>query len=132
MSVAVVLLMMIRIDWTVTNIPTMHATAQVVASTSAPVSVSPQGWRRTANGWEHSSQWRALSLSLNDLILAQQQREPAWVQGALQRVRSLPPLVFCAMQLAMVALIVWVSETKKGDQKSLVAKSPAGENVCRA
>ncbi|MEM9368778.1 MAG: hypothetical protein AAGD07_22535 [Planctomycetota bacterium] len=71
--------------------------------------VPPIGWRRTVDGWQHVSTWRANPMAripLPQQILAQQSREPLWCRNLFAWLRSVPPLGFAATQLVIVFLIV--------------------------
>lgn len=78
---------------------------------SAGISVLPDGWRRTAQGWEHVSSWRAPRPSLDQVILGQIDREPAWIRAVLAWLRSLSPLTFAAIQLAAISVAIVVGNT---------------------
>lgn len=67
--------------------------------------VAPQGWRRTANGWEHVSTWR-LSRPLGEIIRTQRAREPVWIQFTLARLRDIPPWIYALLQIAAITMIV--------------------------
>ena len=118
-AVAGCLLVALRGESNVPVIRMTQANAESIVHTDAGISVLPQGWRRTANGWEHVSRWQnPASLPLGELVLNQQQREPAWMKAVLRTLRMLPPLAFALMQLTAIAMIVWVAEArKKRDQK---------------
>jgi hypothetical protein len=121
--VAGCLLLVLRVESTVPVIRMKQANADSVVRSEEGISVPPQGWRRTANGWEHVSGWQQLaSRPLGELVLNQRRREPVWIQTALRTLRQLPPLTFALLQLTAIAAIVWVAEArKKRDQKSPIA-----------
>ena len=71
------------------------------------VSVSPEGWRRTSQGWEHVSTWRSIETrSLGEIIDGQLKTEPAWVQFTLEKLRNVPPLMFAVLQITLIAVVV--------------------------
>jgi hypothetical protein len=80
--------------------------SELILLTSRPANpIAPQGWRRTDQGWEHVSTW-SLPRPLGEIIEGQRDREPAWLQLTLARLRDVPPLVFGMLQIAAIALIV--------------------------
>ena len=114
------------------------ATARSVAVDSAPSEtriavasgtdrqlnpVAPVGWRRTNRGWEHVSTWptagttmlsTGTSDSINQLILSQRASESWWLQTTLAHLRQIPPLIFCVMQIAAIAVIAASAKKCKG------------------
>ena len=79
--------------------------------------VMPSGWRRTKDGWEHVSTWTHLlpqtSTSINELIADQHDREPRWLRQAMKRVGQIPPLMIAVIQVAAIAAIAFVAESKR-------------------
>ena len=77
-------------------------------------SVPPTGWRRTTRGWERVSDWPALPsdrpASLSELVRQQESGEPAWVRGAMARLRLIPPLGFAAAQVFAIGVICVLSQ----------------------
>lgn len=69
----------------------------------------PTGWRRTNRGWEHVSNWpttaQARSASLGEIIAQQRRTEPRWLRDLMALLRSIPPLGFAGMQIAVVSVI---------------------------
>ena len=107
------LLVLLRFESTTPVIPMTQATADTLTAVTEVGSIPPQGWRRTANGWEHTSHWRSRSSRpLAELILIQRDREPAWAQKGLHVLRELPPLTYAMFQLTAIAAIVWVAESR--------------------
>ena len=92
----------------------------VTVSPTGVKSVMPTGWRRTKNGWEHVSTWTNLGLpsaaSINELIGQQQAREPRWIRMAMARISRVPPLMIALIQIAAIAAIVFVSESRRRDR----------------
>ena len=68
--------------------------------------VAPEGWRRTDQGWEHVSTWPPIPRPLFEIIQSQQDREPAWIQLLLAKLRNVPPLIFALIQVTAIAVIV--------------------------
>lgn len=122
-AVASCLLIALRGESNVPVVRMAQAHADPIVRTDQGISVPPQGWRRTANGWEHVSGWRTpAALPLGELVTIQQRREPAWMQSAMRTLRELPPLAFAFLQLTCIAAIVLSAEARKErDQKSPVA-----------
>ena len=83
------------------NIPVTHVAA-----------VTPRGWRRTKDGWEHTSSWRP-QRSLSDFLNVEQQREQLWVHHFFNGVRSVPPLAYACLQIAAISAICWISQVSK-------------------
>ncbi|MDG2221872.1 MAG: hypothetical protein P8L85_10850 [Rubripirellula sp.] len=81
--------------------------------------VTPEGWRRTTRGWEHTSQWhfnRADASSVSDSPPQVQSRQvqsrwvqSRWVTGKLETLRRISPLVIAMTQIAAVAIIICLS-----------------------
>ncbi len=70
------------------------------------VAVAPQGWRKTADGWEHVSTWNMPTKSLNDWIEEQEAAEPKWIRGTFDHIRQVSPIIIGMLQLTMIALVV--------------------------
>lgn len=88
-----------------------------VADSTAGRAVWPTGWRRTAQGWQHVSNWQGDSSrpsELPTLIAVQQAREPAWVSAGMRWLRGLSPLVVVAGQALMVVgvFVGWQLSTR--------------------
>lgn len=83
------------------NIPVTHIAA-----------VTPRGWRRTKNGWEHTSSWRP-QRSLSDFVHVEQQREQFWIHHFFNGVRNVPPLAYACLQIAAISAICWISQVSK-------------------
>ena len=75
------------------------------------------------NGWENTSSWRLATRSLAEIVIAQQSREPKWMNQLLGGVRRVPPLAYALLQIAAIAGIVALS---RGGQ--VAASSQAGLN----
>jgi hypothetical protein len=90
--------------------------------------VAPEGWRLTNKGWEHASTWPPLPRPLGEIIKDQQDREPAWLQLTLAKLRGVPPLIFALMQLTAVTAIVNTSRNSREEKGSGTnsAKHPPG------
>lgn len=102
---------------------------RVVAQTSRmPGSVSPQtspvtkpravlpvGWRRTADGWQHVSEWAAAtrSIPLSQHVVAQRNAQPAWLRAVMDSIRQIPPSSFAFAQLASVGLLFGMVNRRK-------------------
>jgi hypothetical protein len=89
---------------------TVHPSESVAHAEDAHI---PVGWRRTAFGWEHTSNWLAPDKSIDHWIEEQKSREPAWIQRALALIRNTPPLVFAVMQLSMITAVVLITTRKR-------------------
>ena len=83
------------------NIPVTHVAA-----------VTPRGWRRTKDGWEHTSSWRP-QRSLSDFVHVEQQREQFWIHHFFNGVRNVPPLAYACLQIAAISAICWISQVSK-------------------
>ncbi|WP_146533616.1 hypothetical protein [Rubripirellula reticaptiva] len=70
------------------------------------VSHVPEGWRRTVNGWEHTSTWGPVTRQLSEWIESQQAREPLWAQRLLASLRDTPPLIFAMCQITAITAVV--------------------------
>jgi hypothetical protein len=102
----------------------LAVTSQPAAAMGNGVSVAPQGWRRTVNGWEHVSQWQLPPpRPLQEWISVQQQREPDWAEATLQRLRDLPPVNYALFQLTAIVGIVWLAEVGK-KRRGVLADRP--------
>ncbi len=77
----------------------------VLGVSSGPKSVPPEGWRRTAAGWQHVSTWPKQNDSINSLLATQKSREPAMVRRAVQMIGGLSPATFALMQILAIGLI---------------------------
>jgi hypothetical protein len=108
------LLVGLQMGSTVPLVQMKQASADPIATATDGISVPPHGWRRTINGWEHVSAWRSpSSRPLGEIVSIQRQREPAWLQQSLRRLRELPPLIFALFQLTAIAAIIWVADAHK-------------------
>lgn len=87
-------------------------TKLVLLGSRRPNPVAPEGWRRTDQGWEHVSTWRPIPRPLDEIIATQVDREPAWIRNILDRLRSVPPLMFALIQVTAIAAIVNVAGNK--------------------
>jgi hypothetical protein len=85
-------------------------TVMVIPSTDAHL---PEGWRRTSEGWEHTSNWLSIDKSIDTWIAEQESREPAWMQRMLAGIRNTPPLAFAMFQLTMITAVVVITTRKK-------------------
>lgn len=81
----------------------------VVQAHAPTTAIEPNGWRRTVNGWEHTSTWKPKP-HLAELIAQQREQEDYWLGHFLQSVRALPPLAFASLQIAAISGIIWVSQ----------------------
>ena len=73
----------------------------------------PVGWRRTANGWENTSNWLSPHKSIDTWIEEQTSREPAWAQRTMAIIRNTPPLVFAMLQVLLITAVVLITTRKK-------------------
>lgn len=87
-----------------------QAVAEDVVQIDAHV---PVGWRRTTDGWEHTSNWLSPDKSIDTWIEEQKSREPAWIQRCLAMIRNTPPLVFAILQVSMITAVVLITTRKK-------------------
>ena len=82
------------------------------SSPSGPVAVDPVGWRRTADGWQHVSQWQSEpTRTMQEVIRDYQksQRESDWARplGWLGWSRTaIPVWILAAVQLTLIGTIV--------------------------
>jgi hypothetical protein len=96
---------------TSSQLPAEREFAQLTSRSPDPI--APQGWRRTEQGWEDVSKWPPLPRPLGEIILGQQEREPAWIQFSLATVRGIPPLAFAMLQIAAIAVVVNLSRRRR-------------------
>lgn len=80
--------------------------------------IAPQGWRRTARGWEHVSSW-SMPRPLGEIIASQRSREPVWMQMTLAKLRNVPPLFFALLQIIAVAVIVAIARRRSESLASI-------------
>lgn len=99
-------------------------TELVLLGSRRPNPVAPEGWRRTDQGWEHVSTWRPIPRPLGEIIETQLDQEPAWVRFILDRLRSVPPLMFALIQITAIAAIVNVARNKNEIAGPLGQDSP--------
>ena len=77
----------------------------------------PQGWRRTAEGWEHTSSWFKKPQALSELIADQEAREPAWIGQLLAVIRGVSPILYSMAQIALIAMILWLHQDGETEEK---------------
>ncbi len=75
--------------------------------------VVPLGWRRTKQGWEHTSTWMLSNLTINQWIATQHDREPAWIRAGFSKLRSIPPLMVATLQIAAIAVITNIDRHRR-------------------
>ena len=81
----------------------------------------PHGWRRTNQGWEHTSTWTLSNLTINQWIATQHDREPAWIRAGFSTLRSIPPLMVATLQIAAIAVITNIDKhRRKGEAQHAV------------
>lgn len=88
-----------------------------VIATATAASI-PQGFRRTAHGWEDASTWgvvRDEPEMVEHWLQVQRQREPEWMRTLLSRIRSTSPLTVALIQIAAIACIFRVSRVNAAD-----------------
>ncbi|QDT03440.1 hypothetical protein K227x_18230 [Rubripirellula lacrimiformis] len=90
---------------------------------SRPIAKSPEGWRRTSNGWEHTSTWAPVARTLGEWIAEQQTREPQWVQRLLAELRQTPPLIFALCQITAIVAVVVLTENETAPTTESSAQS---------
>lgn len=98
-----------------------------------PRSVPPVGWRRTANGWEHVSEWPSAhtplkgisaQVSISDRIVSLEKSEPAHLRHWMDRLRATHPVIIALGQIACVGLLLgggWVFRTKVSPDRTTSA-----------
>ncbi|MGB7324853.1 MAG: hypothetical protein WBD31_08265 [Rubripirellula sp.] len=77
------------------------------------VSHLPEGWRRTDNGWEHTSTWTPVTRHLSEWIESQQAREPLWAQRLLASLRDTPPLIYAMCQITAITAVVVLTQRRE-------------------
>ena len=85
---------------------------------SAPAnsnSVAPNGWRRTKDGWEHTSNWAIeasghADKSISELMQLQSKRESPWARTAMKVMRECPPHWIAVIQVLLIGVICSVSK----------------------
>ncbi len=97
-----------------------HASAQTIRSgaTSGEVKVRevmPTGWRRTVNGWEHTSHWQRHSHAqqLQHWIHVSHRHESPQVIAAMTELQQLHPLVYAITLLTFTSAVVWISSLRR-------------------
>ena len=91
--------------------------------------VIPDGWRKTKDGWQHTSSWPHLKGSLseivtiNQLIAQQQASEPPWTRQIMLWLASVPPLAIAVAQILAIWMIVKI--TNRGNAENRTPKSAA-------
>ena len=74
---------------------------------------TPDGWRRTVNGWEHTSTWfQRYPVDINVLIQNQQDAEPVWMRASLGAVRQIGPIKTAVIQIALIGMILCLHRTQ--------------------
>lgn len=99
--------------------PLLSVSGEAVADGSTEYATIPEGWRRTANGWEHTSNWLADDKPIEKWIVEQERREPVWIQRLLEIVRKTPPIAFAVLQLAAVSVVVVTTSKTRPVRSSL-------------
>lgn len=92
-----------------------------------PISVPPEGWRLTADGWEQTDHWAASSSSqaaerLNRLIDLQYQQESATPMGSiitrfLGMLHGIDPITLASAQIAMIAMLLFIARYSQERRK---------------
>ncbi|MCM2373211.1 hypothetical protein [Aporhodopirellula aestuarii] len=86
--------------------------------TEQPRAVLPQGWRRTASGWQHVSTWSAIpdqTLSLTEHVIAQRDAEPPWLREGMAMLRQIHPGWIAIAQLTAVG-VLFLASRHQSDQ----------------
>ena len=91
-------------------------------------SVAPNGWRRTKDGWEHTSNWAIeasghANKSISELMQLQSKRESPWARTAMKTIRECPPHWIAVIQVLLIGVICSVS--KKMQPKNGKPKQPS-------
>ncbi|MDF1842238.1 MAG: hypothetical protein P1U77_12440 [Rubripirellula sp.] len=93
----------------------LHVSAVVQESVNANSvreqgeAVIPEGWRRTAKGWVHTSQWHFSQAEATSIPKLPRGVQLRWLGDAMETVRRTSPLVIAMMQIASVAIIICLS-----------------------
>lgn len=87
---------------------------------SGAVAVTPQGWRRTADGWEHTTDWRAEGTlgpspqqTMRAHLTAQAGRKPTIAGQAVEMLRSTSPVVIALWQVILISGIWAICPSRK-------------------
>ena len=64
--------------------------------------VNPRGWRKTATGWEHASNWNLRS-SLGEILIRIRERENHWLTHLVQWLGMVPPAIYAGLQLVLIS-----------------------------
>lgn len=94
-----------------------HASDEVMPMANVdPITVTmkhlPSGWRRTANGWENSSDWFRPEYEINDWITRGLHHEPVWARRAFESIRDTSPLLIASYQIFAIAVLCRVSSNR--------------------
>lgn len=69
-----------------------------------PTAVLPEGWRRTAHGWEHVSTWRPMATP--QAAIAAGKKSSNWIDQILGRIQKISPVMFALIQITAIAAII--------------------------
>lgn len=92
-----------------------------------PISVPPEGWRLTTDGWEQTDHWAATSSTqaaerINRLIDLQNQQESATPMGSivtrfLGMLQGIDPITLASAQIAMIAMLLFIARYSQERRK---------------
>ena len=80
--------------------------------------VIPEGWRRTTQGWEHTTQWHFTQVTDSAPAAALPLAQPKWVMITMETLRRTSPLVIAMAQLAAVAGIIGLSKRRRSSDQA--------------
>ena len=81
----------------------------------------PEGFRRTAFGWEDASNWEVVRDDpelVEHWLQVQRLREPKWARDLLGQIRSTSPLTVAFIQIAVIACIFRVGQRRDPSEAS--------------
>jgi hypothetical protein len=88
--------------------------SETVEKESQLVAVFPDGWRRTAQGWQHTSKWQTegyyvlpATQSMRAILLAERNRERSLIEQSIESFRSISPIIIAVWQVTLIGCI-WI------------------------
>jgi hypothetical protein len=109
-----------------TSVRSSGATRQTesVEKQSQLVAVFPDGWRRTAQGWQHTSEWQTegysaipAARSMRAILLAERNRERSLIEQSIDEFRSISPIIIAVWQVTLVGCI-WILVPRRSLSKA--------------
>ncbi|MEM8670839.1 MAG: hypothetical protein AAGG48_25145 [Planctomycetota bacterium] len=92
------------------SVPQMINVSAVQSESNA---ITPEGWRRTNRGWEHTSRWMLPTESQHRFPIADASLEPAWTSLNSNPVPRAVPLAIALAQIGLIVTIFRASRTRR-------------------